>query len=136
MRLVTSLTVAGMLVAIGCAPHAATDQASVPPVAHLDPARVHTEAPAAPPAPAALVEDDPHDPVATAGAAVAASLYAEGLEIVDLTAQLIDIDDTGATVSVAVVHGTGVGHPHQSAYQVELHHSADGWRIRRMVQTP
>jgi hypothetical protein len=75
------------------------------------------------------------DPQVAAARLVTDRLAAEGLETVWVDTRLLDRSELEATVQVQVAHSPGRGHPTQTAYQLTLTRSGDGWRLERLSGT-
>jgi hypothetical protein len=53
----------------------------------------------------------------------------EGLLVLELGTELEHADPQRATVVVAVLHGTGRSHPHETRYRVRLLRAGGAWRV-------
>ena len=75
-------------------------------------------------------------PASVAAATVLGLLEAEGLYVLDLDVAVTERDGRRATVTVAVLHGTGRGYPHDSRYELTLTRSAHGWEVTAIEAAP
>ena len=133
MRTTLALAVAALAVS-ACTPTAPVDVTSVPPVQHVEVERLPDQpmhdANASAIRPHATAPD-PTDPVAIAIHHTVVGLEAEGLEILDVGAETIAVEERRVTVRVAVTHRSGqAGTPYTSVYDLDLTRvGEDAWVV-------
>ena len=123
MRTTIALAVAALAVS-ACTPTIPVDVASVPPVRHVEVERLPDQ-PMHDANDSAIRPDadapDPTDPVAIAIHHTVVGLEAEGLEILDIGAETITVEERRVTVRVAVTHRSGQARtPFTSVYDLDL----------------
>lgn len=129
MHTTIALAVAALTVS-ACTPTVQEDVSPVPPVRHVEVERLPDQPMHDANASAIRLDadaPDPTDPVAIAIHHTVVGLEAEGLEILDVGAATITVEQRRVTVRVAVTHRNGQATtPYTSVYDLDLTRVGDG----------